>query len=59
MPDPVERAIRAWAVPVLLAALLTVCSYLWADQVKRMDRMADQIDSLTQTVTRLNALYGK
>ena len=43
----------------LLAALLTVCSYLWADQVKRMDRMADQIDSLTQTVTRLNALYGK
>lgn len=59
MPEPIERALRAWSAPLLLAALFAVCSYLWDDQIKRMDRMNDQLNELTKTVTTLNALYGK
>lgn len=56
MPESTERAIRVWAAPVLLTALLTICGYLWIDQTRRMDRMVDEIGDLRQAVTRLTAL---
>jgi hypothetical protein len=59
MPQSVETAIKVWLSPVLLTALVAVCSYLWADQAHRMDRMADKIDALTETVAALKAVAGK
>jgi hypothetical protein len=59
MPESTERAIRIWAAPVLLTALLTVCGYLWLDQARRMDRMTDEIGDLRQAVTRLTVLTEK
>lgn len=56
MPEATERAIRLWAAPVLLTALLTVCGYLWIDQARRMDRMVEELDDLRQAVTRLTVL---
>ena len=60
MPESVERAVRAWASPLLLALLLlTICSYLWVDQARRMDKMADKLAELNDTVITLRALAAK
>jgi len=50
------RTIRAWAAPMLLAALLAICGYLWVDQVDRMNRMNDRLETLNDAVVRLTAL---
>ncbi len=48
--------LRAWAAPMLLAALLAICGYLWVDQVDRMNRMNDRLETLNDAVVRLTAL---
>lgn len=59
MPRAVETAIKIWAAPVLLAALCTVCGYLWVDQARRMDRMADELADLNEAVITLQVLAGR
>ena len=49
MPQSVENAIRIWAAPVLLGALLAICGYLWVD-------MRTQVAKLNDAVVRLTAL---
>lgn len=41
---------------MLLAALLAICGYLWVDQVDRMNRMNDRLETLNDAVVRLTAL---
>ncbi len=47
MPQSVENAIRAWAAPILLGALLAVCGYLWVDMRAQVTRLNDAVVRLT------------
>lgn len=49
MPQSVENALRIWAAPVLLGALLAICGYLWID-------MRTQVTKLNDAVVRLTVL---
>lgn len=56
MPQSVENAIKSWAAPVLLAALLGVCGVLWSDMRGTISKLSDNVGSLQIAVTRLTVI---
>lgn len=56
MPQSVHDAIRNWLQPVIIAALVTVCSILWSDMREQQKATADKLSLLNDAVVRLTAL---